>query len=60
MRGAGAVSLPYALERKYPNANREWVWQFVFPASRDSSDPATGALRRRHLHESSLPNLSLL
>ncbi len=52
-RGAGAVALPYALERKYPNANREWAWQFVFPASRDSLDPATGAPRRHHLHESS-------
>ncbi len=54
VRGAGAVALPYALERKYPNANREWAWQFVFPASRDSLDPATGAPRRHHLHESSL------
>jgi integrase len=48
------VALPYALERKYPNANREWAWQFVFPASRDVIDPATGESRRYHLHESSL------
>jgi len=53
-RGAGAVSLPYALERKYPNASREWAWQFIFPASRDAPDPATGAPRRHHLHESSV------
>lgn len=32
-RGFGAVHLPFALERKYPNANREWIWQYVFPAS---------------------------
>ncbi|HMP39229.1 MAG TPA: integron integrase [Roseiflexaceae bacterium] len=54
VRGAGAVTLPYALERKYPNANREWAWQFIFPASRDTLDPATGTPRRHHLHESSL------
>ncbi len=52
-RGAGAVALPYALERTYPNANREWAWQYVFPASRDARDPVTGATRRHHLHESS-------
>ncbi len=38
-RGHGAVYLPYALERKYPNANREWIWQYVFPANRLSVDP---------------------
>ncbi|MGQ0602685.1 MAG: integron integrase, partial [Anaerolineales bacterium] len=53
-RGGGAVYLPFALERKYPNANREWAWQFVFPADRPSSDPRSGAVRRHHLHETSL------
>jgi integron integrase len=53
-RGAGAGSRPYALERTYPNANREWAWQFVFPASRDALDAASGAPRRHHLHERSL------
>ncbi len=52
-RGAGAVALPSALERTYPNANREWAWQCVVPASRDARDPVTGAPRRRHLHERS-------
>ena len=49
--GAGHVYLPYALERKYPNANREWVWQYVFPAVRPSRDPRTGIIRRHHLHK---------
>jgi len=52
--GYGAVSLPYALERKYPNANREWGWQYVFPAKSRSTDPRTGTERRHHLDESSL------
>jgi len=38
--GYGAVYLPYALERKYPNANREWCWQYVFPAQSLSHRPA--------------------
>jgi integrase len=49
--GAGHVYLPYALERKYPNANREWVWQYVFPATRLSRDPHTGIIRRHHVHK---------
>ena len=53
-KGYGAVYLPYALERKYPNAEREWIWQYVFPASRLSVDPRSGIVRRRHIHESSL------
>jgi integron integrase len=52
--GYGAVSLPYALERNYPNANREWGWPYVFPAKRRSVDPRTGTERRHHLEESSL------
>jgi integron integrase len=54
VEGYGAVYLPYALERKYPNANREWSWQYVFPAKSRSVDPRTGAERRHHLNESSL------
>ena len=37
--GNGSVYLPFALERKYPNADREWCWQYVFPSSRLSRDP---------------------
>jgi integron integrase len=53
-RGYGAVFLPTALERKYPNANTEWVWQYVFPAEHLSDDPHTGLRRRHHLSESGL------
>jgi len=50
--GAGRVELPWALGRKYPNAGREWAWQWVFPATRLYVDPSTGQRRRHHLHES--------
>jgi len=53
-RGFGSVYLPDALARKYPNADREWGWQCVFPASSLSPDPRSGVVRRHHLHESSL------
>jgi integron integrase len=52
--GAGWVELPTALARKYPHAGREWVWQWVFPATRFYVDRATGERRRHHLHESVL------
>jgi integron integrase len=50
--GGGWVELPWALGRKYPNAGREWGWQWVFPATRFYLDRATGQRRRHHLHES--------
>jgi integron integrase len=52
LQGAGYVELPYALARKYPNAAREWVWQWVFPATSHYRDGETGRLRRHHLHQS--------
>jgi integron integrase len=52
--GAGWVELPTALMRKYPNAGREWVWQWVFPATRLYIDRVTRQRRRHHLHESVL------
>jgi len=51
-RGAGRVSLPDAICRKYPNADREWGWQYVFPASTLYFDRSDGIERRHHLHES--------
>jgi integron integrase len=51
---AGCVELPQALSVKYPNAKREWGWQWVFPASRQYRDPASGDLRRHHQHETVL------
>jgi integron integrase len=47
--GFAGVELPYALERKYPNAHLEWGWQYVFPAKRPSRDPRSGAWRRHHV-----------
>ena len=47
VQGHGAVWLPYALERKYPKANREWGWQWVFPARELSEDPLSGVTRRQ-------------
>jgi integron integrase len=52
--GYGTVYLPYALERKYPNANREFAWQYVFSAPDLSIDPLHGVLQRHHLNESGL------
>jgi integron integrase len=50
--GAGWVELPGALVRKYPNAGREWGWQWVFPATRPYVHSLSGQRRRHHLHES--------
>jgi integron integrase len=52
--GFGRVQLPDALARKYPNADREWGWQWVFPASKICRDPRFGEPQRYHLHESVL------
>jgi integron integrase len=49
--GQGRVYLPFALGKKYPNAEREWAWQYVFPAAGRSKDPRTGTERRHHVHE---------
>jgi integron integrase len=52
--GCGAVWLPFALERKYPNACRDWAWQYVFPADRRSVDPRSGIERRHHVSDQSV------
>lgn len=52
--GRGEVWLPFALERKYPQAGFEWAWQYLFPASRRSADPRTGVERRHHIDASAL------
>jgi len=54
--GGGAVFLPSALHRKYPNAAREWIWQYVFPADKLSLDPRTGEKRRHHMADKNLQN----
>lgn len=52
--GFGEVYLPYALEKKYPNACREWGWQYVFPAEKRSLDPRSNKERRHHIGEQTL------
>ncbi len=52
--GFGRVVMPGALARKYPNAEYEWGWQYVFPASRLSRDPRSGLVQRHHLYETSV------
>jgi integron integrase len=49
--GFGRVYLPYALEKKYSNANHQWCWQYVFPASKLSVDPRSGKSQRHHIAE---------
>lgn len=50
--GYGEVYLPYALSRKYPNAAKEWGWQYVFPAGKLSKDPRSNYIRRHHIDPS--------
>jgi integron integrase len=47
--GYGSVELPFALARKYPGADKELAWQYVFPSDRLSTDPRSGIVRRHHL-----------
>ena len=49
--GFGSVYLPFALSLKFPNAARQWGWQYVFPSSRISTDPRTGKKQRHHTAE---------
>lgn len=53
-KGVAGVYLWPGLERKYPNAALEWIWQYVFPSSRLSVDPRSHTTRRHHVHPSSL------
>jgi integron integrase len=53
-QGFGCVYLPDALARKYPNAEKEFRWQFVFPSVKVSADPRTGEVRRHHIHHCGL------
>lgn len=55
--GYGEVYLPNALERKYPNASKDWGWQCVFPAERLSVDPRSGKIRRHHISDKTIQNI---
>jgi integron integrase len=50
-QGFGRTYLPHALARKYPTADQEWAWQYVFPAAARSRDPRSGVMRRHHISE---------
>lgn len=52
--GFGSVYIPDALARKYPNAVKEFKWQYVFPSTKISTDPRSGESRRHHIHENGL------
>ena len=52
--GFGRVYLPFALARKYPNADREFAWQYVFPSLKRSTDPRSGKVGRHHLDEKNI------
>ena len=52
--GLGSVYMPFGLDKKFPNANKQWIWQYVFPASTLSPAPETGTMRRHHIHETAL------
>ena len=52
--GFGEVYLPHALAKKYPNAPKEWAWQYVFPADKRSLDPRSRKMRRHHIGEQAL------
>ena len=53
-KGYGRVHLPNALVRKYPNADKEWGWQYIFPSAQLAIDPEDGVLRRHHIYETVL------
>jgi len=53
-RGLGKVWLPFALAKKYPNAQTEWAWQYVFPSKSLSRDPRSGQTGRQHVSPSSV------
>jgi integrase len=53
-RGFADVYLPNALAKKYPNAPKEWIWQYVFPSGRLSVDPRSGKTKRHHVPENGL------
>jgi integron integrase len=54
LHGTPPVMLPDGLEKKYPNAGRDWAWFWVFPGKNLSRDPSSGVIRRHHVHENCL------
>ena len=54
LKGYGCVYLPNSLARKYPNAEREWIWQYIFPSQRSSKNWDDGMIRRHHISPSTV------
>ncbi len=52
--GYGSVQMPYGLDKKIPTAHKQWLWQYVFPASSLAPDPLTGNIYRHHIHETAI------
>ncbi|MBI5963779.1 MAG: integron integrase [Chloroflexi bacterium] len=52
--GHGSVQMPFALDKKYPAAHKQWIWQFIFPAPTLYTETETGITRRHHIHETAL------
>ncbi len=53
-QGHGSVYMPFGLDKKYPTAHKQWIWQYAFPAATLNPDPKTGIVYRHHIHESTL------
>ncbi len=56
-RGHGEVNLPDALNKKYPQAGRQWAWQYVFPANNNSVDPRSGKVARHHISDTAIQKM---
>jgi integron integrase len=54
VKGYGEVYMPFALNKKYPHAGREWNWQYIFPSKNLSVDPRSGVVRRHHADEKTI------
>jgi integron integrase len=53
-KGKGTVYMPYALDKKFPSASKDWGWQYVFPADKLSKDPRSGVVQRHHIHPTTI------
>jgi integron integrase len=56
--GYGSVHMPFGLDKKFPAAHEQWIWQYVFPATTLNPDPETGIMRRHHIHETALQRVT--
>jgi len=55
--GLGSVALPFALKEKYPNAERDWLWQWFWPGRTISADPRDGQRKRHHINDTSVQRM---